>query len=107
MENYFKLQYSRLQRKLIEWGINPILGILIALILFLILSWFLFIKTDYAAWIYIMAAMSYLIKLNSKDRTEPIKAIFNRVKTSLKPSVMPEHSIYTTLNALKPLTLFY
>lgn len=74
---YLKLQSIRLQRWLRELGINPLLGLIVSALLFFILSKALFYKTDYAKWIYLLVAMSVVLKCCEQKRTNTLRSIFN------------------------------
>ena len=78
MKYYFELQFLRLRRKVSEWGFNIYVGAGIVLAIFIILSGFLFYKTDYAAWIYVSIAVYYLVQLGKKSRVDYLKSIFKR-----------------------------
>ena len=78
MKYYFKLQYIRLIRWLTNIGIIPILGLLIALALFLALSKMLFYKTEYAKWIYSIIAISLMFKLGDIKRNNELSNIFKK-----------------------------
>jgi len=64
MIKYFTLQFKMFNRQLTEWGVEPILGYTLGLCIFSILSFQLFNKTQYADIIYIVLALSQIIKSN-------------------------------------------
>lgn len=76
MTYYFKLQYTRLFRWLSDLGIYPILGLIIGALVFVFISKYLFYKTAYANWIYLVFAISLLFKLNDNIRNDALKNIF-------------------------------
>lgn len=76
MNYYFNLQSTRLQRWLKENGVNPYLGLIIGAILFCILSKFLFDKTEYAKWIYLLVAISVMLKCSEQRRNNTLRCIF-------------------------------
>jgi len=78
MNYYFQLQAKRLQRKLIEIGIHPILGYILLTALFIALSFSLFYKTTYAAYIYIGFAIAFILQLGATDRTDLLQAIYKK-----------------------------
>jgi len=79
MKYYFLLQYARIKRKLIAAGISPFLGLLLAVLMFISLSKYLFFSTTYAPWIYAFIALSFIFQMGDKKRTEPIQIIFNKI----------------------------
>lgn len=76
MKKYFTLQFKMLNRQLIEWGIEPIFGYASGLFIFSILSFQLFNKTQYADVIYIVIALSQVIKLNEVVRNNFLKLTY-------------------------------
>ena len=78
MKYYFTLQFIRLKRWFEETGIIPLLGIIIAIVMFVLLSKYLFFKTEFAKWIYPLLALSTILKLGEKRRNDQLKIIFNR-----------------------------
>ena len=81
MRYYFDLQYLRLKRWITEIGIHPALGILIGLILFFVVSILLFLKTEFAAPIYLVILGSILFNAGSKQRIDFIKRIYDKQTT--------------------------
>lgn len=77
MYYYFVLQERIVSRRLKEWGVAPILGYCLALVLFIILSFYLFFKTTYAAYLYSAIALSLLTTLSEKERNEFLKIHFS------------------------------
>jgi hypothetical protein len=76
MKYYFSLQYKMLNRQLTELGINPILGFVLAAVLFGGLSFFLFLKTEYAPYVYVFFGISSVIKLGETNRNDFLKSCF-------------------------------
>ena len=76
MKYYFHLQYQRILRKLGAFGIQPLLGVALAVLGFIALSKFLFYKTTYANWIYVAAAISVLGNLGEQKRNDFLKNTF-------------------------------
>jgi len=76
MKYYFKLQYNRLERWLKEMGINPKIGLLFGMVLFILSSKFLFHKTEYANWIYLIVAISLIFRLGDRKRNDNLESIF-------------------------------
>lgn len=80
MKFYFLLQYKRFHRKLSEMGIHPYLGMLLLLAVFILASFFLFQKTEYAAYIYAFMGLSYLGSFSDKLKTDFLKQCYSRSK---------------------------
>jgi len=78
LKHYWILQGKRLERKLTEIGINPIFGYLLMLLGFLFLSKYLFYKTEYAAWIYGVLALSSVLGLCDVKRNDMLRSIFRK-----------------------------
>ncbi len=78
MKYYFSLQQLRLERKLREVGISPLLGMLGVGIIFVIFSTFLFSRTEYAAGIYLLFAIGLLISLGQKEYDSLLRQIFSK-----------------------------
>jgi hypothetical protein len=73
---YFRLQLKRMQRKLLDLGVPPIIGIAIAIITFIALSVLIYYKTDYADWIVAFFGVLFVLKLADNNRNHTLKAIF-------------------------------
>lgn len=80
MKFYFQIQYQRYIRKLTEMGVNPLLGTVILLIVFVLGSIYLFEKTDYASYIYATIAISMTSSLAERDRNQFLKSCFSKKK---------------------------
>ena len=76
IKQYFSLQFVMLKRQIRDFGINPILGLILVLVAFLILSISLFSKSEYAKYIYIFAALSIVLKNSETKRNEFLKITF-------------------------------
>ncbi|UTW64915.1 hypothetical protein KFE94_09490 [bacterium SCSIO 12643] len=76
MKFYFELQFKRIERKFSDFGVHPILGVLIAILGFVLLSTYLFQEIQYAYGIYLMLAFSLLSNLSEKKRNDQLKLIF-------------------------------
>lgn len=62
---YFRLQYLRQQRRLLEWGMHPVVSALLIIVVFIVCSQYLFIKLDLAPWIYL--GISYMILIRNME----------------------------------------
>jgi hypothetical protein len=76
MKEYFKLQLKMFERKLSDFGINPLLGIFFLILLFIFGSYYLFEKSELVAPIYAGMALVYVLKNNKPDRNIFLKSIF-------------------------------
>ncbi|MBR9922414.1 MAG: ABC transporter permease [Bacteroidetes bacterium] len=76
MKYYLTLQYTRLTRWLKDMGINPVLGFVLGLILFVVLSELLFYKTIYAPWVYGAMALFLCSKWSDAKRNRELRKIF-------------------------------
>jgi hypothetical protein len=78
MKEYFKLQLKMFERKLSDFGINPLLGIFFLILLFIFGSYYLFEKSELVAPIYAGMALVYVLKNNKPDRNIFLKSIFKQ-----------------------------
>jgi hypothetical protein len=76
MKEYFILQYKMINRKLQDFGLEPISGYLLILAGFIGLSIYLFHKTDYAEYAYILISLALTAKLSEKGRNDFLKLCF-------------------------------
>ena len=70
MKDYFELQYVLSNRKIKEAGVNPLLGYIFGLTAFVLLSEYIFYKTEFAKYLVILACLSFQFRLSEKDRTD-------------------------------------
>lgn len=80
MNAYFRLQFIRMNRILREIGINPLIGFLSGILIFILLSELLFYKTDFAKYIILLTALSIPVSLGEKQRSEFILLIYGQTK---------------------------
>lgn len=73
---YFELQLSMLNRRFKDLGFQPVVGFLILLVLFLVLSISLFNSTEYAQYLFIAIGLAPTIQSSDYKRIEFIKSIF-------------------------------
>lgn len=76
MKYYFQLQYRMIYRHLEELGIPPIIVYLLLSLLFTALSYALFQKLPAPAYLYILLASSFVLKLSEITRNEFLKTCF-------------------------------
>lgn len=79
MKYYFELQYRRFARRMNEFGIHPVVAILLLLVVFLIGSVILFSKTDHSKWAYLLIGLSVVTSLSDFERIVRLKSIFRKV----------------------------
>ncbi len=75
---YFQLQLKLISRQISDFGINPIVGFLLLPILFVGASVFLFYKTEYAPYVYILAAIASFMKLGNPRRSDLLRTCFTK-----------------------------
>ncbi len=78
MKPYFQLQFRMLSRKITAFGIPPVLGFGIIPVLFFAMSELLFRKTEYAPYLYVFLAISFVTQLSEAKRNAFLKSIFNQ-----------------------------
>ncbi len=77
MKDYFKLQYTLINRRLSDYGIPPIVfSWIILAVVFSLAVQQLFLQTDFASYLVVFAGVFYLHKLSSKGRNEFLKTTF-------------------------------
>lgn len=76
MKEYFQLQFKMTKRKLTDFGLNPIIGFILLLSGFIGLSIYLFSKTEFAEYIFILIALSFLSKMSETKRNDFLKYCF-------------------------------
>lgn len=80
MKEYFTLQYKMTNRRLSELGIHPIVGYSLGIVGFVLLSEFIFLKTEFAKYVVVLMAFSLLIKVSEVYRTEFLTLVFGNKK---------------------------
>lgn len=63
-------------RKLIDFGLNPIIGFCLLFVGFIGLSIYLFSKTEFAEYVFILIALSFVSKLSETKRNDFLKYCF-------------------------------
>lgn len=76
MKDYFELQLVMTNRKIKEAGVNPALGYFLGLIAFVLLSEYLFHKTEFAKYLVILSCIGLQFRLSEKDRTDFLLSTF-------------------------------
>lgn len=78
MKGYFELQYVLTNRKIKEAGLNPLLGYVLGLTAFVLLSEYIFHMTEFAKYLLILTCLSILLKLSAKNRTDFLLSTFGQ-----------------------------
>jgi len=76
MKDYFVLQLVMNNRKTKEAGFNPVLGCILGLIVFVLLSEYIFYKTEFAKYLVILVCFSFQFKLSENRRTDFLLSTF-------------------------------
>ena len=85
MKDYFELQLVMTNRKIKEAGFNPVLGYLLSLILFVLLSQYIFHKTEFAKYLVILVCFSFQFKLSENSRTDFLMSTFgDKLKNKIR-----------------------
>lgn len=64
------------KRKVIDFGMNPIIGFILFIAVFIGFSIYLFFKTEFAQYVYLLIALSFVFKLSERKRNDFLKSIF-------------------------------
>jgi hypothetical protein len=80
MKEYFQLQFKMINRKMIDFGIPLLIGYTLLPFVFILLSNYLFEKTEFANYVYGLFALSFVSKLSEPKRNDFLKSIFNKGK---------------------------
>ena len=92
MKEYFKLQYKITSRRFKDNGVEPLLAFIILALGFLGLSIYLFRKTEFTEYIYVLSALTLIGHLSEIRRNEFLKICFGDVK--MKKIRVTENIIY-------------
>lgn len=82
MNYYLQLQYRRWNRAWREWGIPPLLGYLLVVLVWFGGSVFLFARTSYAPWLYLLVASTGWVHLSAQHRVDEIGRLFGQPHSS-------------------------
>jgi hypothetical protein len=99
MKEYFLLQFKMLNRKMIDFGLPILIGYALLSFVFVLLSNYLFEKTEFANYAYGLFALISVLKLSEPKRNDFLKSVFN--KYNYKKLRILENIIYCL-----PFTLF-
>lgn len=78
IKEYFLLQFTMLNRQLKELGIEPLIGCVVGFVVFFGVSGKLFEKTPFAEYLYVLLALSLILKLNEVNRNIFLKLCFSK-----------------------------
>lgn len=78
MKEYFLLQFKRNNRRLKDFGINPILGYILLLSLFIGISNQLFKNYEAVHYFYLLISLAITTTLSERSRNDFLKICFNR-----------------------------
>lgn len=76
MKEYFILQYKMINRRFKDTGLEPLLAYIILIAGFITFSIYLFYKTEFAKYIYLFFAFSFMGKLSDTSRNDFLKICF-------------------------------
>jgi hypothetical protein len=74
---FFILHRNIIARHIRDFGLNPLLGLLLIAVVFVGITFYLFAKTDYAPYIVAIAGLYVVAKLGKKDRNDFLKILFS------------------------------
>jgi len=80
MKEYFELQYRMTNRRFKDTGFEPLLAYLVLTVGFVGLSIYLFSKTEFGEYIFMLSALTLIGKLSETRRTEFLKICFSYTK---------------------------
>ena len=80
MKEYFQLQFKMLNRSIIDFGLPLLVGYALLTFIFILLSNYLFEKTEFANYIFGLLSFFSITKLNAPKRNDFLKSIFNKQK---------------------------
>lgn len=85
MKDYFDLQLLMVSRKIKAMGINPVLGFLLGLIAFALLSEYIFHETEFAKYWIILACFSFQLQLSERGRMDFLRSTFgDKLKNKIR-----------------------
>jgi hypothetical protein len=76
---YFSLQYRMLNRQLTDFGLHPLAGYLLLVLSFTGLSFYLFLKTEFAVYVYFFLAIGFIYVLSESGRNSFLKSCFKTI----------------------------
>jgi hypothetical protein len=83
MKEYFLLQFKMTNRKLNEMGIHPFVGYVLGIAGFILISEYLYLKTEFAKYAIVLTALSLLAKTSEINRTGFLLMVFGNKKSRI------------------------
>lgn len=80
MKEYFELQYTMANRRFKDTWLEPLFAYIILAVGFVGLSIYLFHKTEFAQYVYVLLALTLIGKLSETRRTDFLKICFGDLK---------------------------
>ena len=85
MKEYFYLQYLMINRKMKDSGIHPLVGCILGLLGFVLLSAYIFQKTEFAKYLVVLSCISLLLNISDNNRTDFLISTFgNYLKNKIR-----------------------
>lgn len=78
VRQYVQLQLKLIQRHLLEFGIRPVWGYILCIAGFIVISFILFERTEYARYVYLALAIGAVQALNAAPRIDFLKNCFSK-----------------------------
>lgn len=113
MIDYFYLHYVMTNRKIKEAGLNPLLGYVLGLTAFILLSEYIFHKTEFAKYLVLLTCLSLQFKLSELNRTDFLRSTFGdkaKMKIRLIENVIvsiPFVAILLSKNCLLEISILF
>jgi hypothetical protein len=94
VKEYFELQYRMTNRRFKDTGFEPLLAFVLLTVGFVGISIYLFNKTEFAVYVYLLSALTLIGNLSEIRRTDFLKICFG--DTQLKKIRITENLIFST-----------
>ncbi|GGG50629.1 ABC transporter permease [Bizionia arctica] len=79
MKTYFELQFKMFNRNIIAFGLPLLIAYTLIPSVFIIISNYLFSKTEFASYLYIFVALGFISKSSEPKRNDFLKSIYNKM----------------------------
>lgn len=76
MKDYFLLQYVLIRRRISEQGIHPVLGILLIAVASVVITEFLFSKTEFAGYVLVLTTLFFLVRASERRKNDFLRSVF-------------------------------
>lgn len=77
MNDYFRLQYTMLNRRLTDFGLSRWLAYVLLPVAFFLLSAYMFSQTAFAGYLYVLLALSLISRLSDPVRNDFLRSVFS------------------------------